>query len=736
MIKGKYIIKSDGKIIAEKENIITTNGFYMINRHLVKSNIDWAGSLVIGTLPITPSISDKELYYEIDRVPITLKSYTKMSPRYTVLSKQITSNVAYLTFKSITTPILASGYKIQITGVDSTLNGTYNINSYAPLQATITGVTASTGTITFTANNSFTAGETVTITGVNPTSYNITGTIASASSTQFTVVNAATGSYVSGGTAVQQYAYQIQYSKTASDVSLTQISSNTALVSVLADASGTSIYNNEIVVKGTLDPNLAARIYEVGVIPINLKQASLSSLKNLTGFSEKSTTDSSLSQWVNSSLSQVPLIGQATINGGSSTQQSGYTWITGTANVTFNVSNTAGLKVGSNVYVSGTTAATGSTLAPSGSATVASINGNYQLTLTMGSTNSTGSTQYGYGGTISLNTTALGQPSSYGQFNVQLNTSDTLTLSNIVVDATAYSSSDSLLLSYYSPIASNGIALTISLTDNNNTASPFTTSVSNIVASAGLNIVRFPLPSTFPSVGITINQIAINMSAGPGSSPNNYIYLDGLKIVTNDYWTAHPYAGTSTITTVTAGSPASGYVTYTTSAAHNYSVGNTVSISGITGGTPSGGFSNVITSTSVTGTSGTNTLTVTSPTGTLAANQLVSGAGVPVGTIISSVSGTGPYTVTMNNNLTTAASGTYTFTSTGFVITAIPSRTTFVVANATTGTATLSSPSQSVSSTVVTLPPEYQLTSRSIFTNPIKKYTGQQMDIEYHLQVT
>ena len=656
MIKGKYIIKSDGKIIAEQENLITTNGFYMINRHLAKSSIDWAGGLTIGAVPVSPALTDKVLYYEIDRMPITLKSYAKMSPKFAILNKQLTSNVAYLNFKSISSPLLTSGYKIQVTGIDSVFNGTYNITSIQPLQATITNVSATDGTITYTATNSFTVGETVVITGVNPATYNITGVIASASTSQFTITNAATGSYVSGGTAVQSYGYQVQYLKTNTDVSSTVVSSNTALLTVLTNNLGNSIFNNEIIVKATLDPALSARISEVGIIPINLKQSNNASTRNLTGFSEKSNTDSSLSKWSSSSTgSQVSVLGQTTINGSALSQQSGYTWLTGTSNVTLNIGDASGLNVGSSVYITGATAASGSTLTPSGAGTVYQINGNYQVVVTMGSSNSTGSTQYGYGGTLSLNSTTLQQPSTYGQFNIALNSNDTLSINNISLDTTGHSSSDSLLLLYYSGSAANNTAITVNLTDNTNSSSPFVCAATGIVTNVGLNVARIPLPSNFPSAGITTNSISITMSAGP-----SVIYLDSLKIVTNDYWTGHPYAGTLAISTVTPSSPSSGYVKYTTSGSHNFAIGNQVVISGIT---PSG------------------------------------------------------------------YSGTFTIYS-------VPTQNTFVVANATTGTATIGSPAKAVSATVVILPPEYQLTSRSLFTTPIIKNSGQQMDIEYHLQVT
>lgn len=68
--------------------------------------------------------------------------------------------------------------------------------------ATITNVSASAGVVTYTANNTFSVGQKVSISGVSPAAYNLTDvTIASRTSTQFTVANSATGTFVSGGTA-------------------------------------------------------------------------------------------------------------------------------------------------------------------------------------------------------------------------------------------------------------------------------------------------------------------------------------------------------------------------------------------------------------------------------------------------------------------------------------------------------------------------------------------------------
>jgi len=75
--------------------------------------------------------------------------------------------------------------------------------------ATITNATVSNGVITFTASNSFVAGQPVTITGVSPTVFNISGVVgASPTSSAFTVTNATvSGTYVSGGTATAVVSY-------------------------------------------------------------------------------------------------------------------------------------------------------------------------------------------------------------------------------------------------------------------------------------------------------------------------------------------------------------------------------------------------------------------------------------------------------------------------------------------------------------------------------------------------
>ena len=61
-------------------------------------------------------------------------------------------------------------------------------------EATITGAVANGSTITYTANNSFVAGDIVTIIGVTPSVFNLKEvTVASRTSTTFTINNTSTG---------------------------------------------------------------------------------------------------------------------------------------------------------------------------------------------------------------------------------------------------------------------------------------------------------------------------------------------------------------------------------------------------------------------------------------------------------------------------------------------------------------------------------------------------------------
>jgi len=79
----------------------------------------------------------------------------------------------------------------------------YNIYGTGQLTAQITGATTTGTAITFTAANTFTPGQIVTITGAVPNSFNLTGvTVTAATSTTFTVASTVTGAYVQGGQVV------------------------------------------------------------------------------------------------------------------------------------------------------------------------------------------------------------------------------------------------------------------------------------------------------------------------------------------------------------------------------------------------------------------------------------------------------------------------------------------------------------------------------------------------------
>jgi phage tail sheath protein FI len=69
--------------------------------------------------------------------------------------------------------------------------------------ATVTAASATDGTITYTATNTFTVGQAVSITGLSTSAFNLTSvTIASRSNSQFTVTSAATGTAVTGASGV------------------------------------------------------------------------------------------------------------------------------------------------------------------------------------------------------------------------------------------------------------------------------------------------------------------------------------------------------------------------------------------------------------------------------------------------------------------------------------------------------------------------------------------------------
>lgn len=85
----------------------------------------------------------------------------------------------------------------------SNIGGTTGSDLVSYKTFVVTAASASGGVVTYTAANTLQVGEIVTITGLSTSAFNLTGvTVASASSSQFTVTNAATGTGVTGATAV------------------------------------------------------------------------------------------------------------------------------------------------------------------------------------------------------------------------------------------------------------------------------------------------------------------------------------------------------------------------------------------------------------------------------------------------------------------------------------------------------------------------------------------------------
>lgn len=78
----------------------------------------------------------------------------------------------------------------------------WNLSVIYKQPAEITNIVGNGTTVTVTAQNSFTAGQTISIDGVIPSQYNLQNvTVATATGSSFTITNAATGTYISGGIA-------------------------------------------------------------------------------------------------------------------------------------------------------------------------------------------------------------------------------------------------------------------------------------------------------------------------------------------------------------------------------------------------------------------------------------------------------------------------------------------------------------------------------------------------------
>jgi hypothetical protein len=138
--------------------------------------------------------------------------YDLANNRYITVEKRLDELLYTATFswKSVTIikVYVSAVDTLQVTNkVGTTTVATLTIPSHGlPVNSTVTNVVPSGGTnptITYTAGNTFAAGDVVTITGVSPVAYNlVNATVISATATNFVVSSSATGAYTSGGLAV------------------------------------------------------------------------------------------------------------------------------------------------------------------------------------------------------------------------------------------------------------------------------------------------------------------------------------------------------------------------------------------------------------------------------------------------------------------------------------------------------------------------------------------------------
>jgi hypothetical protein len=84
MITGKYIFKSNGQIVAEKNNILTASGINAINLYLVGSIVDWAGSIALGSQYTVTASTDQRLAFEVSRSPVATKTYVPSTKQIVV----------------------------------------------------------------------------------------------------------------------------------------------------------------------------------------------------------------------------------------------------------------------------------------------------------------------------------------------------------------------------------------------------------------------------------------------------------------------------------------------------------------------------------------------------------------------------------------------------------------------------------------------------------------------------
>lgn len=71
---GRYRFYQNGKLLAESRNLITGAGQELILRKLADQSVTLGGAIAVGVSEITPNTGDKHLGFEVDQVPVSVKS--------------------------------------------------------------------------------------------------------------------------------------------------------------------------------------------------------------------------------------------------------------------------------------------------------------------------------------------------------------------------------------------------------------------------------------------------------------------------------------------------------------------------------------------------------------------------------------------------------------------------------------------------------------------------------------
>jgi len=135
--------------------------------------------------------------------------------------------------------------------------------------ATVTAASATGGVVTYTATNTFTVGQTVSITGLSTTAFNLTNvTIATRSGSQFTVTNAATGTAVTGASAT-------------ATVTVTTVSNPVFTVNAVNPGSWSNAYGIKIVSAG-VSARFGLEVYQTTTVNGNSTSTLVESYTDLS----------------------------------------------------------------------------------------------------------------------------------------------------------------------------------------------------------------------------------------------------------------------------------------------------------------------------------------------------------------------------------------------------------------------------------------------------------------------